>query len=69
MIVIHHLRIWGRLYSMFLALWLLQNFVPSAYQGADSELGQKIYTIATNIEGALDIMHLLEKIGIDWFKR
>ncbi|PID45037.1 MAG: hypothetical protein CSB47_10360 [Proteobacteria bacterium] len=51
------------LYSMIIIVWLVQNFLPPAFQGASSETGQAFYGWLTQIDAVLDGLNFIREIG------
>lgn len=63
--IAHLYRFWV-LYSMLIIVWLIQNFLPSAFQGAASEMGQTIYGFLTQFNAVLDGVNFIRELGEKW---
>lgn len=55
-------RYW-RLVVVLLAMWMVQNFLPSALQGASTEIGQNIYGFLTQFNAVLDGIDFIRSLG------
>lgn len=63
--LVHFYKFWI-LYSMLIIVWLIQNFLPSALQGAASETGQAFYGWLTQFNAVLDGVNFLRELGEKW---
>ena len=60
--IAHLYRFWV-LYCAIVFAWLVQNFIPSALQGAASEMGQTVYGWLTHFNAVLDGVNFLRELG------
>ncbi len=58
-----HLYQFWRLYVSIAAMWMIQNYLPSALQGAASEAGQTVYGWLTHFNAVLDGLNFLKELG------